>query len=286
MTQLRGAAVSAADFGLDGPRGPVFEGVGFAAEAGSLIAVTGPSGSGRTCLLLALTGRMKAGRGHAKVAGHPLPRRMAAVRRVTALGPVPGVNDLDPALTVTEQLRERVLLRRRFGGPLRSLLRPRRERAAASRKQLEAALATAGLDLDALPKGGRTAVRDLERLEELRLSVALALLGEPGLLAVDDLDLKLSESERERAWALLRAVADTGVTVLAVCSDPPGEGAVVVRTRTDDADVGDQAEGDQASGGETAGDRTDDDRTDGGEAAERETDKEGAADAIAEAGRA
>ncbi|UNS96562.1 ATP-binding cassette domain-containing protein [Streptomyces tubbatahanensis] len=291
MTQLRGAAVSAADFGLDGPRGPVFAGVGFAAEAGSLIAVTGPSGSGRTCLLLALTGRMKAGHGHAKVAGHPLPRRMAAVRRLTALGQVPGVNDLDPALTVTEQLRERVLLRRRFGGPLRSLLRTRRERAAASREQLEAALATAGLDLDTLPRGGRTAVRDLERLEELRLSVALALLGEPGLLAVDDLDLKLSEAEREAAWALLRGVADTGVTVLAVCSEPPGEGAVVVRTRTGDGEAGARAGGDQASGGKAAGGRTGGDRADGDQSsgdqeAERETDKEGAADAIAKAGRA
>ncbi|WP_369204241.1 ATP-binding cassette domain-containing protein [Streptomyces sp. PU-14G] len=276
MAQVRGAAVSAADFGLDGPRGPVFEGVGFAAEAGALIAVTGPSGSGRTCLLLALTGRMKAGRGHAKVAGHPLPRRMAAVRRIAALGPVPGVNDLDPALTVTEQARERVLLRRRFGSPLRSLLRPRAQRAAASREKLEQALATAGLDLDALPKGGRTAVRDLERLEELRLSVALALLGDPALLAVDDLDLKLSEAERETAWALLRTVADTGVTVLAVCSEPPGEGAVVVRTRTDDAEAGNQTDdGDRVPRGEATARETD-----------QETDEEGAADASAEAGRA
>lgn len=318
MAQVRGAAVSAADFGLDGPRGPVFDGVGCTAGAGSLIAVTGPSGSGRTCLLLALTGRMKAGRGHAEVAGHPLPRRMAAVRRISALGPVPGVNDLDPALTVTEQLRERVLLRRRFGSPLRALLQRRRERAAASRAELAQALATAGLDLDALPKGGRTAVRDLERLEELRLSVALALLGGPRLLAVDDVDLKLSGSEREAAWALLRAVADTGITVLAVCSEPPGEGAVVVRTRTPrgaaaqrartagrrrrtDADgPGDGGESrDEAGDGGDDGDDGDDEdeagnggdvpaQESGGEAAgqETDTDKEGAADAIAEAGRA
>lgn len=274
MPQPRGAAVSADDFGLDGPRGPVFEGVGFTAEAGSLIALTGPSGSGRTCALLALTGRMKAGRGHAKVAGHPLPKRLAAVRRISALGPVPGVNDLDPALTVTEQLRERVLLQRRFDGPLRSLMRSRRERAAASRARLEQALETAGLDLDALPKGGRTAVRDLGRLEELRLSVALALLGEPRLLGVDDVDLKLSEAEREAAWETLRAVAATGTTVLAVCSEPPQDGdAVVVRTRTDAA---------RASRGGAPGEGT----KDAGETGEAETEKEGAADALAEASRA
>ncbi|SER34895.1 ATP-binding cassette domain-containing protein [Streptomyces qinglanensis] len=282
MAHRRGAAVSAVDFGLTGPRGPVFDRVGFIAGAGSLIAVTGPSGSGRTCLLLALTGRMKAGRGHAEVAGHPLPKRLAAVRRITALGPVPGVNDLDPALTVTEQLRERVLLQRRFGSPLRALLRSRRERAAASRERLEAALDAAGLDLDALPRGGRTAVRDLGRLEELRLSMALALLGEPRLVAVDDVDLKLSEAERAAAWELLRAVADSGTTVLAVCSEPPPEGAVVVRTgaaHRDGAPTGPDGTGrsgdtHEAAGAAGAADDNEDDE------------KERAEDALAEASRA
>ncbi|GAA2078357.1 hypothetical protein GCM10009801_35210 [Streptomyces albiaxialis] len=223
-------AVAAEDFGLKGPRGRVFDGITFTAPEGSLIALEGPSGSGRTCLLLALTGRMKATSGHADVHGERLPKHLAAVRRISALGSVPGVTDLDPALTVTEQLRERVLLQRRFGGSLRSLLRPRAERAAASRARLEKALAAAGLDLDALPRGGRTPVRDLGRLEELRLSLALALLGEPRLLAVDDADLKLSDAERDEMWALLRSLAGTdGLTVLAACSEAP-EGALVVRT--------------------------------------------------------
>lgn len=228
---VRGAAVSAHALGLKGPRGPVFSGIGFTAAPGSLVALEGPSGSGRTCLLLALTGRMKATSGTAEVGGHPLPKRLAAVRRISALGSVPGITDLDPALTVTEQLRERVLLQRRFDGSLRALLRPRRERAAASRARLEAALGAAGLDLDALPRGPRTSVRDLGRLEALRLSIALALLGEPALLAVDDVDLKLSDDERARVWALLRSLADSGTTVLAVCSEAP-EGALVVRTDT------------------------------------------------------
>ncbi|MFI9466475.1 ATP-binding cassette domain-containing protein [Streptomyces sp. NPDC052492] len=234
MDDPSGLAVTADGLGLKGPRGWAFRDVSVDAEPGALIAVVGPSGTGRTCLLLALTGRMRPTEGRAAVGGRELPRRMAAVRRRSALAHVNGVTDLDPALTVAEHLREQELLRRRFGGALprpRQLLRPRGERRRERRRHIDEALAAAGLDLAALPKGARTAVRDLERVEALRLSLALALLGRPRLLGVDDTDLKLSSAEREEVWALLRSVAATGVTVLAVCSEPPAD-AVVVRTAT------------------------------------------------------
>ncbi len=227
--QAAGVAVGAVDFGLKGPRGWTFRGVGFDAEPGSLIAVAGPSGSGRTCLLLALTGRMKPTEGRATVGRHRLPKDMSTVRRISALAHVPGVTDLDPALTVGEHLRERALLEARFGDSLRALLRPRSERAAEKGRRIDTALAAAGLDPEALPKGTRTAVRDLERLESLRLSVALALIGRPLLLAVDDADLKLSGAERAAAWGMLRSLTEAGTTVLAVCAEAP-EGAVVVST--------------------------------------------------------
>ncbi|MEU3962287.1 ATP-binding cassette domain-containing protein [Streptomyces buecherae] len=252
-----GAAVTAEGLGVRGPRGWAFRDISVAAEPGALIAVAGPSGSGRTCLLLALTGRMRIAAGHAEVGGHRLPRQMTAVRRSTGLGPVPGVTDLEPALTVAEHLRERALLTRRFGGSLRGLFRPRSARAAESRARIEDALHRAGLDVDALPKGARTAVRDLERLEVLRLSVALALIGAPRLLAVDDTDLKLSPADRERAWSMLRGIAEDGTTVLAVCSEPPADAVVLStsphdRPRTDDPahmrEEREEADGAPASG--------------------------------------
>ncbi|WP_256341450.1 ATP-binding cassette domain-containing protein [Streptomyces sp. TLI_105] len=310
--QPHGAAVVADGFGLKGPRGWAFRQVSFRAEPGALVAIEGPSGSGRTCLLLALTGRMKAEEGHAEVGGLLLPRKMAAVRRISALGQVPGVSELDPAFTVAEHLRERALLQRRYDGSVRALLRRPAERAATSRARIEEAVAAAGLDLAALPKGERTSVRDLERLEALRLSIALALIGRPRLLAVDDTDLKLSDADRAEAWALLRSLAAAGTTVLAVCSEAPedalrittlsgeavpaapeapasdtetgtteatatgtpaakpgAEGRAAADTTTGDADA------DQAAVGETAADDTTDDTT-----------EEGAADALAETGRA
>ncbi|MFG3238180.1 ATP-binding cassette domain-containing protein [Streptomyces sp. NPDC048157] len=276
MDSPHGASVTAENFGLKGPRGWAFRGLGIDAGPGSLVAIEGPSGSGRTCLLLALTGRMRPTEGQAKVGGLRLPRKMAAVRRIAALGPVPGVSELDPAFTVAEHLRERALLQRRFDGSLRALLRPRAERIATARERIDAALDAAGLDPETLPKAGRTSVRDLERLEALRLSIALALIGGPRLLAVDDTDLKLSDAERAEAWDLLRSVADSGTTVLAVCSQAP-EGAITLRTHsTDDANGADSTGGtDDDTAGTTTQPTTGDTTT-----------EEGTADAFAETGRA
>ncbi|WP_433571101.1 ATP-binding cassette domain-containing protein [Streptomyces sp. CA-251247] len=317
MDSPHGAAVTAEDFGLEGPRGWAFRSVAVEAEPGSLIAVVGPSGSGRTSLLLALTGRMRPTEGGAEVAGLPLPRKMAAVRRISALGPVQGVSELDPALTVGEHLRERALLQRRFDASLRALLRPRAERAKEARSRVDEALKAAALDTATLPKRERTSVRDLERLEALRLSVALALIGRPRLLAVDDADLKLSDADRAEAWRLLRSVAESGTTVLAVCSEAPEGATVVVSTgggtdspadgNPDDDSQGDGTTNDTGTdGGTTAGTTgtTNDTGTDGGTTAGTTDDtgtdhagthdettvvnttEEGTADALAETGRA
>ncbi|MGW6154703.1 ATP-binding cassette domain-containing protein [Streptomyces sp. NPDC055144] len=265
-------AVSAEGFGLKGPRGWAFRGVDIDAEPGALVAVEGPSGSGRTCLLLALTGRMRPTEGTASVGPFPLPKQLSAVRRISALAHVPGVTDLDPALTVEEHLRERALLQRRFDGSLRALLRPRAERAAASRLRIDTALAAAGLDRESLPKGTRTAVRDLERIEALRLSVALALIGRPRLLGVDDTDLKLSDAERAEVWDLLSSVAKSGTTVVAVCSEAPKD-AVVVSTAPAEKAANTESTANTANAEKATQDETD-------------KNKKETADALAEAGRA
>lgn len=270
--------MDARDFGLKGPRGWVFRGISFDAEPGSLIAVEGPSGTGRTCLLLALTGRMKATEGSAAVGGVSLPKQLAAARRLSAVANVAGVTDLDPALTVAEHLRERVLIQQRFGDSLRALTRPRAERRRAAKLRIDTALDAAGLDLDSLPKGPRTAVRDLERLETLRLSVALALIGEPGLLAVDDIDLKLSDTERALVWDLLTSLTASGTTVIAVCSEAPA-GTVAVSTAP-------AARDEDETDTEAATDTPDHPGTEAAETPADEAKKEDEADALAETGRA
>ncbi|MEU0125729.1 ATP-binding cassette domain-containing protein [Streptomyces albidoflavus] len=286
-----GAAVEAEGIGLKGPRGWVFREVTVEAAPGSVVALTGASGTGRTCLLLALTGRMRLTEGEARIGGLRLRKQAAAVRRTAALAHVPGVDDLEPSLTVGEHLRERVLLQRRYGtaplAALKAALRPPRLRRADARRVHDEVLEAAGVDLATLPKGPRTAVRDLERLERLRLCLALALIGRPRLIAVDDVDLKLSAPLREEAWALLASVAASGVTVLAVCGEPPAGlpgGVPLVVVVTDRATGARTAEDAPA---EDAGPARKTDTTDGTEETDDtdDTEKE-TADALAETGRA
>jgi ABC-type multidrug transport system ATPase subunit len=205
-----GAAVAARGLSMRGPRGWVYREVGFEAEPGNLVAIEGPAGSGRTSVLLTLAGRMRPTAGHAEVAGLAIPKHAAKVRTIAALGPMPGVNEPDDALSVGAHLRERQLLH----APLLAL--PARREAAT---RALAALTAVGLDPDRLPAGLRTPARELSRLDVLRLGMALALLGHPRLICVDDVDERLDIADRSAAWQVLRTVADSGVTVLAATTD-------------------------------------------------------------------
>lgn len=283
-TTRQGAAVNARGIGVEGPRGWAFRGVDISAEPGSLIAVQGPSGSGRTCLLLSLTGRMRITEGEATVAGFPLPKRMGTVRSRTAIAHVPGVADLEPALTAGEHLQEQALLGHRLNRSLSGSLPWTRRYKDAARARIDAALAAVQLDPATLPKGLRTPARDLERLEALRLSIALAVMHGPRLLAVDDVDLKLSAAERALAWQLLRDLALAGTTVVATGSDAPSD-ALIVRTAPVDTGTADP-QGTAAPGARDSTESDAQNTTAPGPNGPADTHEEEAAHAFAETGRA
>jgi ABC-type multidrug transport system ATPase subunit len=202
MGDYEGAPVGVAELSLRGPRGNVYQDVSFQAEPGQLVVLVGENGSGRTSLLLSVAGRMRPTGGEATVAGLPLPRRAAAVRKVVALGPVAGVNDLDGGLTVEEHLTERLLLR---------------SHGRRAHRRVAAALDAAGLTEAELPLRADS----LSALQAFRTSLAAALIGHPRVLAVDDVGDRLSGTERDQAWTTLRGLADAGLTVLAATREAP-----------------------------------------------------------------
>ncbi|MDO8188988.1 ATP-binding cassette domain-containing protein [Conexibacter sp. JD483] len=193
-----GVPITADGLGVDGARGAVFAGVTLRAEAGALVAVAGPGGSGRTSLLLTLAGRMKPAHGSATVAGEPLPQRAGAVRRLVRVARAAGAVELQERWTVQEAI------------DLQEVLRGHR---------IDAREAAAVLDACGVSAEGAARIEDLDPRQLTRLAVALAWFERPPAVVLDDLDRGLSADGERELWTLLKALAEQGTTVVASAAD-------------------------------------------------------------------
>jgi ABC-type branched-subunit amino acid transport system ATPase component len=188
-----------------GPSGSVFENIDLQIHPGELAVVTGASGTGRTCMLLALSGRLRLVAGTLKVAGLTLPRRAGTARKLLVAARLrPGV-ELEPQHRVRQVVREREMI---SGVRRESIAR--------------------GFDLVGIDPRPSVLVGDLHPVDQLLLAVALAAAAEPAGIVVDDVDHGLPQQHVARAWSALRAVARTGTTVLASALDPPDECDAIV----------------------------------------------------------
>ncbi|GAA2622839.1 ABC transporter ATP-binding protein [Paractinoplanes durhamensis] len=176
----------------------LFRDLDVSVEAGEVVAVLGPPGSGRTTLLLTLARRFKLAAGHVTIDGR------------AALGHVPTVTEPEPVFTVTEHVHEQLAL---FG---------RRHREATG-------VDLRGLDPD---KFGR----DLSPYEKQVLGLVLARLESPAVIAVDGLDEGLDDGERAALLRELTEIAATGTAVLFTAREiDPAAVTTVIRLGADHA---------------------------------------------------
>ncbi|PRI10405.1 ATP-binding cassette domain-containing protein [Leucobacter massiliensis] len=192
------------DATIRGPRGTVF-GPLTSVSRRPVTAVLGPRGSGRTSLLLAATGRMRLSAGRVTVLGEDRP---AAIRRRSGIAGFAQIDALDPDVSVGAALRERL-----------AWALPWYRRTPRMSDALTSELLAQAFGEYAHPQR-RTLVGELSPAEELLLRVALALVEDPSLLAVDDLDALREPGERAILAERLRALADDGIRVLTATSDP------------------------------------------------------------------
>ncbi|MDC7122330.1 AAA family ATPase [Cellulomonas fimi] len=199
--------VRARRLALHGPRGRVYGPVDLDVAAGELVLVQGAQGSGRTSLLLTLAGRMVPDAdARLDVLGHRLPRERRAVQRTAAIAGFGGIDDLDQSVTVGALVRERLAW---LGPWYRRQPRP-------TQHALDEALAPAFGDRPV--PSPRTVAWDLDELDAMLLRVALALLQQPRLLVVDDVDQVLDDARRQVVWTRLEQLAAGGLTVVAACA--------------------------------------------------------------------
>ena len=195
--------VEAEHLSLAGPGGPVFTDVSVAVEPARLTVVVGPGGSGRSSLLLALTGRMRGCVGTVRTQGRPVRsgRELRALRGRTAVARVAAFVQPEPRLTVAQTLVERALL---------DGVRP-----AAAERAFAAGEDVLGVHLDRA-----TLVEGLTAYERTALAVLLALVRPAELVVLDDLDADLDLADQGRfADALVRLAGAAGCAVLATSTE-------------------------------------------------------------------
>ncbi len=156
------------------------DGVSFDLHGGELLAVVGPNGAGKTTLLSIIAGSTEPSEGTFECAGGRVgwaPQRPAVYSR----------------LSVRENLELFARLER-VPDP----------RAATERMLEQTALAPRADDLLIHLSGGN----------RQRVNVALALIAEPAVLALDEPTAALDPGQRERLWEFILGLVDGGAAVL------------------------------------------------------------------------
>jgi ABC-2 type transport system ATP-binding protein len=163
-------------------------GVSFTIARGEIFGLLGPNGAGKTTLLEILEGHREATGGTARVLGMN-PRGAGADLR-DRIGVVPQNASFELQLTTREHLSL-------FAGYYRRHL------------PVDTVLELVGLTAKAGARVGR-----LSGGQQRRLDLALAIIGDPDVVFLDEPTTGFDVVARDRAWALITAMRDAGKTVI------------------------------------------------------------------------
>jgi putative ABC transport system ATP-binding protein len=190
----RGLRLEGVGLDLGGHR--VLDGIDLRLEPGSSVALTGPSGAGKTVLCLILAGALRPTSGRVVVDGAD----WGNGSRPT-VGFVLQSHGLVGGLTSAENVA--------------LLLQARRMEPAEAERRTQQALAEVGLTDEA----GRM-VEELSGGERQRVGIARAIAGDPDLLVADEPTSELDPENRARVLELIASVAARGGIVVVASDDP------------------------------------------------------------------
>ncbi len=159
----------------------------FSVEKGKITGLIGPSGSGKTTLMRAIVGLQKVNKGRLEVLG----RRAGSRQLRSKIGYVSQVPAVYNDLTVGQNLSYFAKIMRADKGQVDDVLK--RVDLYERKKQLAHTLS-----------GGQLA----------RVSLAVALLGKPELLVLDEPTVGLDPLLRRDLWNLFHDMANSGITLL------------------------------------------------------------------------
>lgn len=165
--------------------------VGFELQSEEIIGLIGPSGAGKSTMIKTMLGMEKADSGIALVLENTMPNRHI----LGDIGYMAQSDALYDALSGQENLQ--------FFGKLKGL----------SKKDLSSEIAHVAQVVD-LTDHLNKAVSGYSGGMKRRLSLAIALLGNPQLLILDEPTVGIDPSLRKKIWKELMALRDNGVGIL------------------------------------------------------------------------
>lgn len=159
--------------------------------SGKIIGFIGPSGAGKTTLIKAIVGRQKITQGSITIFG--LASGSASLRN--QVGYMTQELSVYPDLTVSENIQYFATM------------------AGIARKNLNNAVAEVITKVDMTAQASKL-VKHLSGGQKQRVSLAIALIGKPKVLVLDEPTVGLDPVLRERLWQLFNNLADAGTTVI------------------------------------------------------------------------
>jgi ABC-2 type transport system ATP-binding protein len=163
-------------------------GISFAVERGEIFGLLGPNGAGKTTTVEILEGYRERSAGEVSVLGEDPGRRSRSLRE--RVGIVLQSSGFYPRVTVKEAVEHWACLYPRPRDPAE-------------------VIALVGLDGKEDARAG-----ELSGGQHRRLDLALALVGDPELVFLDEPTTGFDPAARRAAWAVVRALKDLGKTVL------------------------------------------------------------------------
>ena len=196
-------ALEATGLTLETKRGTLFHDISLTVRPASLAAIVGPSGTGRSSLLLTLTGRMGITAGMLAVAGRKLADSASEIRALTSVARIGNTIGPEPALTVNESVDESCLL----------------ENVNMAEGRLRFAEACTALDLTVEPS---LLIGDVGGERATLLAVALACVRISAVIVVDDIDRGVDLATQHRivtALDRLTKMTKTGPAIIVSTAD-------------------------------------------------------------------
>jgi len=183
-------AITVQDLKKSYKKNDVLKGVNFEVESGTIFALLGSNGAGKTTIINILTTLMKADAGSATVGGFDIAKQPEKVRQTISLtGQFAAVDDM---LSARENLE--------LIGDLRHVDNP-------------AQTATALLkDFDLTDAADRR-VATFSGGMRRRLDIAMSLIGQPSIIFLDEPTTGLDPEARSNMWQTIKALANGGTTV-------------------------------------------------------------------------